>query len=95
MNRIILAYAPENADLAASIDQQLSRIGIPFEHVCGAIDEQIASSGEPVLLLVTDNFLINRACMGGLLPVLQKLATEKRLVAVIADGINTAGTNTY
>ncbi len=91
MNRIILAYAPENADLAASIDQQLSRIGIPFEHASGAIAEQIASSGEPVLLLVTDNLLINRACMGGLPPALQGLAAKKRLVAVIADGINAAG----
>ncbi len=91
MNRIILAYAPENAALAVSVDQQLSRIGIPFEHASGAIAEQIASAGEPVLLLVTDNLLVNRATMGGLLPVLQGLAAEKRLVAVLADGIDASG----
>ncbi|MFN0174776.1 MAG: SDR family NAD(P)-dependent oxidoreductase [Saprospiraceae bacterium] len=89
MNRIILAYSPENAALANSIDQQLSRIGIPFEHANAAVASQIASADEPVLLLVTDNFLINRACLEGLLPVLQGLAAENRLVAVLADG-NTA-----
>jgi len=91
MNRIILAYAPENTALANSIDQQLSRIGIPFEHANVAVATQIASAGEPVLLLVTDNFLVNRACLEGLLPVLQGLAAEKRLVAVLADGINAEG----
>ncbi|MBK6994619.1 MAG: hypothetical protein IPH31_06730 [Lewinellaceae bacterium] len=91
MNRIILAYAPENAALAHSIDQQLSRIGIPFEHANAAVAAQIAAAGEPVLLLVTDNFLVNRACLEGLLPVLQGLAAENRLVAVLADGINAEG----
>ncbi len=91
MNRIILAYAPENAALADSIDRKLSRIGIPFEHANGDVATQIASADEPVLLLVTDNFLISHACMLGLLPVLQKLATENRLVAVLADGIDAAG----
>ena len=91
MNRIILAYAPENSALAEHVDQSLSRIGIPFEHANAAVAEQIASAGEPVLLLVTDNFLTNQACMTGLLPVLQTLVAQKRLVAVLADGINAAG----
>lgn len=91
MNRIILAYAPENSALADYIDRALSRIGIPFEHARDAIAAQITSAGEPVLLLVTDNFLTNRACMSGLLSVLQGLTAEKRLVVVLADGINTAG----
>ncbi len=91
MNRIILAYSPENALLANSIDQQLSRIGIPFEHASGSIASQIAAAGEPVLLLVSDNFLLNRACMEGLLPVLVALAAENRLVAVLTDGQDAEG----
>ncbi len=91
MNRIILAYASENAALAHSIDQQLSRIGIPFEHAIAGLAAQIAAAGEPVLLLVTDNFLIKRGCLEGLLPVLQALAAENRLVAVLADGITADG----
>jgi NADP-dependent 3-hydroxy acid dehydrogenase YdfG len=91
MNRIILAYAPENAALADQIDRDLSRIGIPFEHAHDAIAAQIASAGEPVLMLITDNFLTKRSCMSGLLAVLQGLTVEKRLVAVLADGINAMG----
>ena len=91
MNRIILAYAPENASLANSIDQQLSRIGIPFEHANQSVAAQINAAAEPVLLLVTDNFLINRACLEGLLPVLKGLAGDKRLVAVLADGVTASG----
>lgn len=91
MNRIILAYAPENTNLAESIDRKLSRIGIPFEHANSAIAAQLSSSGEPVLLLVTENFLVSRNCMGGLMPVLQTLATENRLVPVLADGIDANG----
>lgn len=91
MNRIILAYAPENASLAANIDRSLSRIGIPFEHANAAIATQLKASGEPVLLLVTDNFLTNGAGLDGLLPVLQQLVAERKLVVVLADGINEAG----
>jgi NADP-dependent 3-hydroxy acid dehydrogenase YdfG len=91
MNRIILAYAAENANLAVSIDRQLSRIGIPFEHASGAVAAHLTAADEPVLLLITDNFLINRACMGDLLPVLQRLAAENRLLVVLADGINATG----
>lgn len=91
MNRIILAYAPENAAAAEKIDRQLSRIGIPFEHARDKVAKQIAASGEPVLLLVTDNFLKNRASLEGLLPVLKTLAAENRLVAVLADGVDEEG----
>lgn len=91
MNRIILAYAPDNAALADHMDQSLSRIGIPFEHAHTNVAAQITSAGEPVLLLVTDNFLINHRCMEGLLPVLQRLTAERKLVVVLADGKNAAG----
>lgn len=91
MNRIILAYASENAAIADSIDQQLSRIGIPFEHANGHLASQIAASEEPVLLLVTDQLLISRDSMEGLLPVLQRLTVERRLLAILVDVQDNAG----
>lgn len=91
MNRIILAYAPENAALAQSIDRSLGRIGIPFEHVQQDVATQLSAISEPILLLVTDNFLTNPACMTGLLPIIQSLVAEKRLVAVLADGVDATG----
>ena len=95
MNRIILAYSHHNAGLAQHIDHQLSRIGIPFEHASerlpGELASQISGSGEPAILLVTDNFLKDRACMTGMLAAVQSLSAEQPLLVVIADGVNEQG----
>lgn len=91
MNRIILAYVPENAALAETIDRSLRRIGIPFEHAVQQSPPQIMEAGEPVLWIITDNLLKNRQKMDGLLEAMQKMATENRLVAVVADGVDENG----
>ena len=98
MNRILLAYCHDNAPLAHYLDHKLSRIGIPFEHVTeqpdapvGTFTEQLRSNEEPVLLLVTDNLLKNRHCMVGLLPVLQQLVRQDRVLVVVADGVDVDG----
>jgi len=94
MNRILLAYCHDNAPMALYLDHKLSRIGIPFEHVTdrpeapvGSFTEQLRNIEEPVLLLVTDNLLKNRQCMVGLLPVLQQLVRQDRLLAVVTNGL--------
>lgn len=89
MNRIILAYSNANADLAQHIDNQLSRIGIPFEHMApaqGPLGPGVFAAGEPVLLLVTDNFLKDQGCMEGLTEGLQRLPADVTLLPVLADG---------
>ena len=95
MNRIILAYSHHNADLARHIDQQLSRIGIPFEHTSerlpGELASHIAGSGEPALILITDNFLKDRACMTGMLSAIQSIPQQHPLLFVVADGVNEQG----
>ncbi len=95
MNRIILAYSHHNADLARHIDQQLSRIGIPFEHTSerlpGELASHIAGSGEPALILITDNFLKDRACMTGMLAAVQAIPQQQPLLFVVADGVNEQG----
>jgi len=94
MNRIILAYCAANTDLAEHIDNQLSRIGIPFEHVTSAtgnLASAIKAAGEPVLLLVTDNLLKDRSSMRGLFEALQQLPYNLVLLPVIADGVGEDG----
>jgi NADP-dependent 3-hydroxy acid dehydrogenase YdfG/Tfp pilus assembly protein PilF len=93
MNRILLAYCQDNADVAQSIDRKLSRVGIPFEHVTehdgegpGHLASYLTAAGEPVVLIVTDNLLKNAACMTGMLSALQTLTQGGRLAAVVADG---------
>ncbi len=95
MNRIILAYSHLNAGLAQQIDHQLNRIGIPFEHASerlpGELASQISGSGEPALLLVTDNFLRDRACMTGMLAAIQSISAEQPVLIVVADGVDDNG----
>ena len=98
MNRILLAYCHDNAELAAYLDHKLSRIGIPFEHVTdlpnlpiGAFNEYLRANQEPVLMLLTDNLLKNRFCMIGLLPTVQQLVREDRLLLILSDGKDADG----
>lgn len=94
MNRILLAYCRDNAPLAAEIDRKLSRIGIPFEHITdqegaeqGYMANYLSGTPEPVLLLVTDNFLKSAGCMSGMLAALQTMMRDRRVVTVVADGV--------
>ncbi|HRI62054.1 MAG TPA: hypothetical protein PK228_20080, partial [Saprospiraceae bacterium] len=93
MNRIVLAYCHDNAELADSVEQQLSRIGIPFEQITDRTDDEpgdfcnrLQSAEDPAILFVTDNFFKSRACMSGVLPALQTLLRDGRLLIVVADG---------
>lgn len=93
MDRIILAYCRDNADLAEQIDRKLGRVGIPFEHLTnrpGAMPGQFAawvqSTSDPVILLITDNFLKNQSCMASGLTMLQHLMKADRVLPVVADG---------
>ena len=93
MDKIILAYCRDNADLAAQIDRKLGRVGIPFEHLTnkpGAMPGQFAawvqSTSDPIILLVTDNFLKNQSCMASGLAMLQHLLRTERVLPIVADG---------
>jgi NADP-dependent 3-hydroxy acid dehydrogenase YdfG/Tfp pilus assembly protein PilF len=93
MDKIILAYCRDNADLAQKIDDNLSRVGIPFEHLTnqpGAMPGQFAawvqSTNSPVILLITDNFLKNQSCMSSALSMFQQLLRSERVLTIVADG---------
>jgi NADP-dependent 3-hydroxy acid dehydrogenase YdfG len=91
MNRIILAYAPQNELLAKELDQKLSPVGIPFDHINGTLQNLPETGVDPVMLLVTDQLLTNEAIMDGLLSAIQSLHQQKRLWIILADTTNAAG----
>ncbi len=103
MNRIILAYCHQNAELAETVEQQLSRIGIPFEPISdrpgetpGSFSSRLAGAEDPVVLFITDNLLKSRDCMEGTLAAIQLLQRRQRVLAVVADGrISKDGGLTY
>ncbi len=103
MNRIVLAYCHQNRALADFIDQNLSKIGIPFEHMhdqeegsYGVFAQQLLQCAEPVLLIVTDNLLKSQACMTDLFAAVQALNQRNKLVVAVAPGsISHDGGQTY
>lgn len=93
MSTIQLVYCRENADIAEKIAHELGRIGIPFQHLTnrpgdlpGHLYRQIQASDDPVLWLLTDNFLKNEVCMSSSLAMFQTLRRQNRLLTVVADG---------
>jgi NADP-dependent 3-hydroxy acid dehydrogenase YdfG len=93
MSRITLTYCRENARYAQEIDQQLSRIGIPFDHLYNRDDlpgddfaQQVQQVQDQMLFIITDNLLHNQACLQHLLPALQSHVNAKRVFFVVADG---------
>ncbi|HNG89998.1 MAG TPA: hypothetical protein PK858_07330, partial [Saprospiraceae bacterium] len=98
MTRILLAYSPANADLAATLSTDLGRIGLPFDHITclpqdapGDFAARLRQHEEPVLLIVTDNLLRSTQCMGGLLEAVQHLHLHRLLMPIVADGKNAQG----
>ncbi len=94
MNRILLAYSTPNIDLAEAIDHKLSRIGIPFEHITDAeqpIAATLAATNEPILLLISDNFLKNRQAVEGMLNAIAGFKGKNQVLIVLCDGKNAAG----
>jgi NADP-dependent 3-hydroxy acid dehydrogenase YdfG len=103
MNRIFLAYCHDNAELAEHVEQNISRIGLPFEHISdhpgetsGSFTARLQNADDPVVLFITDNFFKSRDCMNGALAAVQSLARQQRLLAVVADGkVSKDGGATY
>ena len=92
MDNILIAYCNENADLADVLSRELSSNGIGYERLtnqpgtqAGHFSEKLRQSNGPTLLLVTDNFLKNEACMDGIQATVRSMA-GRRLLITVADG---------
>lgn len=93
MSTIQLVYCRDNADIAEKIARDLGRTGIPFQHhtnrpddPIGELARQVQQSEDMVVLILTDNFLRNEACMSGILAMFQTLTRQNRLLTIVADG---------
>lgn len=101
MNNIILAYCSDNTEITDQLAVKLSRAGIAFNQISdqpgdqpGQFASRVQSTDEPVLLIVTDNYLRNLNCMSDGLPMLQGLLRQHRATVVIANGIDAKGNPT-
>lgn len=89
----ILAYCKENQNIAYEIDARLSLVGIDFDHVAGdeitgdyGLQAQLKDRKEPILLLVSGNFLRSTECMYQALFMLQASEHTNQIQPVVIDG---------
>ncbi|MEL6922552.1 MAG: hypothetical protein AAFO94_00775, partial [Bacteroidota bacterium] len=83
---MILAYCKDNHPTAKELGTVLRNAGIIAQHVsCSSLDENeglhqlLLSREEPVLLLISDNFLKSEACVQNALEMLQTLIDQDRV----------------
>ena len=89
---IILAYCAENSPIANELESQLSSTGVQFKHFAGnnsldsaTLSEQLLSTDEKLLLIISDNFLKSAQCMGKAIELLQKKSTQ--ILTIVVDGL--------
>ncbi len=99
----ILAYCKENQNFALEIEAKLGLVGINFDHVAGdeitgenGLQAQLKDRKEPILLLVSDNFLRSTECMYQSLFMLQASEQHTNQVQpVVIDGRKRLPDGTY
>jgi len=92
--RITLAYCSDNQHVAKEIDRNLSRVDYEFEHIsCSQepgeanIAEALRQTQNPIILLISDNYLKSASCMYDLLTTVQDLIRSGRIKPVVVDGV--------
>ncbi len=91
-NSIVLAYCLDNSNKVDEIQGQLSAAQMTFSHIYGndnleeaTLAERLADTTDPVLLIISDNFLKSAQCMGLGIELLQKKSNQ--ILPVVIDGI--------
>lgn len=89
---IILAYSLENSQFADEFESQLASAPIKFNHVTGnndiekdTLSEKLASANDPIILIISDNFLKSIQCMGLGIELLQK--KSNLILPLVIDGV--------
>lgn len=88
MKLLHLAYCSENQSLADTVQRHLPDVVCQHHtEADGPIAEALSETADPVLLIVTDNFLKNEVCMSGIMGLVLSLIKHQRILAVIAPGV--------
>jgi NADP-dependent 3-hydroxy acid dehydrogenase YdfG/Flp pilus assembly protein TadD len=93
MSKLVLAYCIEN-QLAASkiitaLDGKMAveKVIVNTEQGIKLLEKYAHDDSNPVLLLISDNFLKSEKCMNEAFGLIQALGNQKRLIPVTTDGI--------
>lgn len=100
--KVFLSYCIDNEDIAREISADISRVGIEFIHDTrnrnerSQLERQFYSNNAPIFLLVSDNFLKSKTCMGNILELINNPRLKSRIKPVVIDGrYQIAGTEAF
>lgn len=89
---VAIAYSQANESIAQQIDEHLSQAGYSFQHYVGGksteeapLSKQLLTVYQPILLLISDNFLKSAQCMSKGLKLLQE--KKDRIIPVVVKGM--------
>ncbi len=95
---ITLAYHLENQKFAQQLEKCFAKTNAQYEHlVCRegrftpTFNETLKKESNPILLLLSDNYLKSRAAMSTALSTFTELINQKKLTVLLIDGINENG----
>ena len=89
---IAIAYCADNEQVVRQIEQQLSSSGYQFQHFVGTkttagppLADQLLNQPNPILLIVSDNYLKAAQCMQHGLKLLQE--KRNQILPVVIEGL--------
>ncbi|MCB0560209.1 MAG: SDR family NAD(P)-dependent oxidoreductase [Lewinellaceae bacterium] len=90
---IAIAYCADNEQVVKQLEQQLSSSGYQFQHFAGTkttagtpLADQLLNQPNPILLIVSDNFLKAAQCMQHGLKLLQEKRTQ--ILPIVIEGLS-------
>ena len=96
---IALVYHQHNQFVAQAFEKTFAKVAVQFEHlVCKDGDAGMdfnatfAAEKNPIVLLISDNFLKSEAAMNGAFPVFQQHISNRQISPIVIDGVDNSGT---
>jgi NADP-dependent 3-hydroxy acid dehydrogenase YdfG/Tfp pilus assembly protein PilF len=89
MSSFILLYCADNQDIAQKFSYDLSTVGANFTHFVPDEKKSISdlrNYREPIIALVSDNFLKNENCIRNAFSTLQDLIKNGQMMTIVTEG---------
>lgn len=89
MNSFVLLYCADNQDIAQKFSNDLTTVGAEFKHFIADDGNEIAklrNFKEPIIALVSDNFLKNEASLKGAMLVFSDMIKTGQIIVLVTEG---------
>ena len=98
MTSFILLYCTDNQDIAQKFSTDLSTVGAEIKHFVADKSNEIGNLRnfkQPIIALVSDNFLKNEDCLKGAMPVFADLIKTGQVIVLVTEGRHLQADGSY